>query len=243
MRSSRVSQGEGMKTIRLLPLLCGLMCGAYLVTTLPEIAEARRRRKRDKKRQSRKIRKKAKRLFKKAQKQYRLGRFVRARKLYEKAYELLPLPGFLYNIAQCHRMEKNYERALFFYKSYLSAQTSARNRDMVMALIAKCERQIKLARKNRLDAEARKRAQAERLRAERMARLKAKLAAARRVVSKPYLPPPKPVEKPLVKKWWFWTSIAGGVVAIVVTGVAIGLATSSGPGEWRPTSLGLLDRR
>jgi tetratricopeptide (TPR) repeat protein len=227
-----------MKTIRLLPLLCGLVCGAYLVSTLPEVAEARRQRKR-KRRMSRKIRKKAKRLFKRAQKYYRLGRFVRARKLYDKAYELLPLPGFLYNIAQCHRMERSFARALFFYKSYLSARSSARNREMVLVLIAKCEEQMRLIGKQKADALKRSRAEAERRRAERMARL----AAARRLPSRPYLPLKEPEKKPLVKKWWFWTSIAGGVVALVVTGVALGLATSRGPGDWHDTSLGLLDRR
>lgn len=231
-----------MKTIRLLPLLCGLVCGTYLVSTVPEVAEARKRRRR-KNRESRKIRKKAKRLFKQAQKHYHLGRFKLALKLYEKAYELLPLSGFLYNIAQCHRMEKNYVPALFFYKSYLSARSSTRNREMVLVLIAKCEKQIRLIKKRKADALKRSRAEAERRRAERMARLKAQLAASRRPPPRPYLPPKKPEKKPLVKKWWFWTSIAGGVVALVVTGLAVGLTTSRGPGDWTPTSLGLLDRR
>ncbi len=230
-----------MKMIRLLPLLCGLLCGVYLVTTVPEVAEARRRRKR-KRKKSRKVRKKAKRIFKQAQKQYRLGRFVRALKLYEKAYELLPLPGFLYNIAQCHRMGKNYERALFFYKSYLSAQSSARNRGMVMILIAKCEKKMAMLAKAQRDAAAQKRADALRLRAERLARLKARIKA-RGAAPRPYLPPPRPKSKPLVKKWWFWTSIGGGVAALVVTGVLVGLLTTSSPGKWPSSSLGLLDRR
>lgn len=232
-----------MKLIRLLPLLCGLMAGTYFVTTLPEVAEARRRRKRKrrKRRKLRKLRKKARRLFKRAQMYYRLGRFVRARKLYEKAYEVLPLAGFLYNIAQCHRMERNYKRALFFYKSYLSARPSARNRDMVLALMGKCERQLKQLSQSQRDAIARKEAAEAAARAERLARLKAQLAAARRPPPQ-YLPPKEPEKKPLVKKWWFWTSIAGGVVALVVTGVVVGLVTR-GPGDYTDTSLGLLDRR
>jgi len=232
-----------MKTIRLLPLLCGLICGAYLVSSLPDVAEARRRRKG--KRTSRKVRKKAKKIFTQAQMQYRLGRFVRARKLYEKAYELLPLPGFLYNIAQCHRMEKRHERAIYFYKSYLSAQSAARNRDLVLVLISKCEDQVRLIKKRQADALNRNRTEAERRRAERLARLRlqAQLAAARRTPTTRYLPPKRPAPKPLVKQWWFWTSIAGGVVALVVTGLAVGLTTSRGPGDWTPTSLGLLDRR
>ena len=33
--------------------------------------------------------------------------------------------------------------------------------------------------------------------------------------------------QPLYKKWWFWTAIGGGVAVIVVSGIAIGVATSS----------------
>jgi tetratricopeptide (TPR) repeat protein len=235
-----------MKKIRMVPLLCGLVCGGFFVSTLPEISEARSRKSRRsrEKRKMRKMRKKAKRLFKQAQKKYRLGRFVQARALYEKAYDLLPLPGFLYNIAQCHRMEKRYDRAVFFYKSYLSARSSARNRDMVQMLIAKCIKQLRLIEKRKRDALNRSRTEAEQRRAERLALLKAKLAASR-PPPRPrlYLPPKKPVNKPLVKQWWFWSSIAGGVVALVVTGVAVGLATSRGSGDWTDTSLGLLDRR
>jgi tetratricopeptide (TPR) repeat protein len=231
-----------MRTIRLLPLLCGLLGGAYIVSTLPAVAEARRRKKRRKDRKGRAAKKQAKRLFRQAQKHYRLGRFARARKLYEKAYELLPLPGFLYNIAQCHRMEKNFERAVFFYKSYLSSQSAARNRDMVMILITKCEEALQRIKRDLMSAEERKRADEERARAERLARLKAQLAAARRT-PQPYLPPPEPKKKPLVQKWWFWTSIAGGVVALVVTGVVVGLVTTAGSGSYPPMTLGLMDRR
>jgi len=228
----------------MLPLLCGLVCGGFVVSTLPELAEARSRRKR-KSRRSRKARKKAKRLFKKAQKHYRLGRFARARNLYEGAYDLVPLPGFLYNIAQCHRMEKHYEQAIYFYRSYLSANPTTRNRGMVLLLIAKCQRQWRLVKRREADALKRTRTEAERLRAERLARLRlqAQLTAARKAKPRPYLPAKKPSRKPLVKQWWFWTSIAGGVVALVVTGLAVGLTTSRGPGDWTPTSLGLLDRR
>lgn len=41
----------------------------------------------------------------------------------------------------------------------------------------------------------------------------------------------RPGDKPLYKKWWFWTAIGGGV-AVVVSGIAIGVAVSrSGSGS------------
>jgi len=45
----------------------------------------------------------AKLLFKRAQLAYKLGKFENALGEYSKAYEMLPLPGFLFNIGQCHR--------------------------------------------------------------------------------------------------------------------------------------------
>lgn len=61
----------------------------------------------------------AKALFRKAEKQYRLGRFEAALKSYQAAYELLEHPAFLFNLAQCHRQLGNFERAVFFYEAYI----------------------------------------------------------------------------------------------------------------------------
>src|SRR4051812_8016102 len=38
-----------------------------------------------------------------AQVEYELGHFQRSLELYEKAYKLRPIPGLLFNVAQCHR--------------------------------------------------------------------------------------------------------------------------------------------
>lgn len=35
--------------------------------------------------------------------------------------------------------------------------------------------------------------------------------------------PPRPSDKPLYKKWWFWTAIGGAAAVVIVTGVAIGV--------------------
>jgi hypothetical protein len=36
--------------------------------------------------------------------------------------------------------------------------------------------------------------------------------------------------RPIYKKWWFWTAIGGGVVAVAIIGVAVGVATSQPAG-------------
>ncbi|MFH2011030.1 MAG: tetratricopeptide repeat protein [bacterium] len=227
-----------MKSFRWVPLLCGLLLASFTLGAVPDAADARRSK--SKSASKRKLRKQAKRLFRRAQRHYRLGRFVKARALYEKAYDVLPLAGFLYNIAQCFRMEKNYDRAVYFYKSYLSEKPDAKHRGMVEKLIQRCEKAAaREKQRTRREAEARRKAQEELRRMKLAARLRAQLAA--RPQPQPFLPPKEP-KKSITKKWWFWTSIAGGVVAIVAAGVAIGLSskTTTVPPEG---SLGFLDRR
>lgn len=70
---------------------------------------------------------KAKQLFEEAQVHYETGRFQEALEDYSKAYELVQLAGFLFNIGQCHRELKEYDRALYFYERYLREKPDAKN--------------------------------------------------------------------------------------------------------------------
>jgi tetratricopeptide (TPR) repeat protein len=63
--------------------------------------------------------------FDKAEKAFNLGHFDDALTSYQAAYEALPLPAFLFNIAQCHRNLRNREQAVFFYQRYLSLAPDA----------------------------------------------------------------------------------------------------------------------
>jgi len=63
---------------------------------------------------------KAKDLFEKAETQYRLGNFAQALTNYEAALKLRRHPSIIYNIAQCYRQMSKPDKALFFYKLYLS---------------------------------------------------------------------------------------------------------------------------
>jgi hypothetical protein len=174
---------------------------------------------------------KAKALFERAEKAYYLGRFEKALKLYSAAYEAAPLPGFLYNIGQCHRMLKNYERAIFFYKGYLQA-TDTSNQQAVVRLIRKLEKKLQ-------EKPARRAAPARR-------RLAAPPGSG--ATRPPYLPPrdQTPPEPPVTQRWWFWTAIGGGaaLVAAAVVGGVLGARARSDSGTGLPAgSLGTLDRR
>lgn len=134
----------------------------------------------------------AKRYFTKGEKLFALGRFDEALEQYEKAFESKPLPGFLFNIAQCHRNLGNIDQAIFSYRKYLRESPDAENREAV-------ERQI-----------------------EELEEEKARAGAGGGVgVRDPTLPsggddrkPPKGEKKPIYARWWFW----GGVAAVAGAG-------------------------
>lgn len=128
----------------------------------------------------------ARRHFERAEKLFALGRFEAALTEYEAAFEARPLPGFLFNIGQCHRNLGNHDAAIFSFRKYLRLSPDAENREDVLELIAKLETE-----KQR--AEARRAADED----------------ARRLAPPP-TPPAARKKTPVYARWWFWT----GVVAV-----------------------------
>jgi len=62
----------------------------------------------------------ARQQYHEAEKQYRIGQFQLALKHYMAALKLSPRPSLMYNLAQCYRVSKQPDKALFYYKLYLS---------------------------------------------------------------------------------------------------------------------------
>lgn len=220
-----------------------------------------------------KRKKEARKHFILAKRAYYLRRFDVAARHFSKAYEFLPLPEFLLNLGQCHRMLGNYERAIFFYRMYLDTSAVVRGRSQIEKIIVDCklklkelelkkkeeERKRKEAKRLKKEAE-RKRAEAERKRRREREAAARRAAEARRLrgpvpmlaIPKAFVPKagsrfvpgtePKKRRKaaPIYKRWWFWTSIAAGVVAATVTGLAVGLSYKT---VLPSGSLGTLDAR
>ena len=113
--------------LRLLALACALFLG--LASIRPARAQDRAERT-------------ARSYFKQAERAFNLGKFKEAQRGYEAAFGAQPLPAFLFNIAQCHRNLGNPERALFFYRRYLSLDPNSPNRVLVLDLIAEQERRL-----------------------------------------------------------------------------------------------------
>ena len=79
--------------------------------------------------------KEAERLAKQSMVEYNVGDFDNALDDVTKAYKLDPVPGLLFNLAQCHRALHHWEKAEFFYRGYLREKPSASNRPAVEELI------------------------------------------------------------------------------------------------------------
>lgn len=174
---------------------------------------------------------KAKALFQRGQTAYNAGDFAKAISLYQEAYALKPLPGFLFNIAQGFRQLGNYERAQFFFSRFVdTASPKDPNLGTAQALLAEVkQKQEDLEQQRRAAAEqerleatrAATEAETRRLEQERLSRLVPSQAAS----ELKFPPAPAPVvEEPVTKKWWFWTSLALGAAAVgggVTTGVVV----------------------
>lgn len=87
---------------------------------------------------------KAKAFYQRAIIHYRSGDLQSAAVEFKESYEAFPKPETLYNLAQTHRLLKNYDQAVFYYKQYLSsAQVNDRDRKMVQERIADLEDLLK----------------------------------------------------------------------------------------------------
>jgi tetratricopeptide (TPR) repeat protein len=143
--------------------------------------------------------------FQKGMAAFELGKFQEALAEYERAYELAPLPGFLFNIGQCHRNLGNHAKAIFSFRLYLRKKPEARNREAVGTLIS--------------ELEAKQRAEARR----KKARVPVFVPESRPVVPPP---PPPPPPTPVYKRWWLWT-----LVVAAAGGAAVGIYFAARPRE------------
>lgn len=78
---------------------------------------------------------------------YELGEFAAAVEEFKAAYARSQAPGLLFNLAQASRLNKDYEQALHFYRTYLRVRPDAANRDDVEKRIAELEPIVEMRRR------------------------------------------------------------------------------------------------
>jgi tetratricopeptide (TPR) repeat protein len=161
--------------------------------------------------------------FERAEKAFNLGHFDEALAGYQDAYQALPLPAFVFNIAQCHRNLGNGEQAVFFYQRYLSLQPDAPNRPVVEELIADQTRLLDARKAAEAAAEPAPppRADDERPAASELAARPAPQAEAR---ARPLDTTPVPAAPRSSRRWWIFgalgAALLGGVAFLALRGHA-----------------------
>jgi len=125
----------------------------------------------------------AQRHYDRGEQLFALGKFSEALDEYQKAFKAKPLPGFLFNIGQCHRNLGDYEAAVFSFKKYLKLEPDAPDRAKVEKLIEELEAKQSHDESRRLG-----------------------------FGRKPPPPSPEQ-ETPVYSNWWFWAGVAAVGVA------------------------------
>ncbi len=197
--------------------------------------------------------KQARTLYEQAEKSFDLGKFPEALADYQAAYEAKPLPGFLFNIAQCYRNMANYEQARFFFRRYLAVDPHAPNHRRVEELIAEMSKQ--------LDAQAAAAAATTPPAVEAKpgdttggdatkpapevlppsSLLPGAAPSDEGTASTPLVvatAPPPQMRRPVWKRWWFWTGVGA-----VVAGGAVAAFFLTRPQTVTPGSLDPIDGR
>jgi tetratricopeptide (TPR) repeat protein len=82
----------------------------------------------------------AKALWEEGAAKYDGGRWDEAVTLFLEAYDVWPFPDILFNLCQAHRQLKNFDKALFYCRSYLRNRPDAPNHDAVATLIESMEK-------------------------------------------------------------------------------------------------------
>ena len=188
---------------------------------------------------------------------YDLGEFDRALKAFSEAYRLKPLPGFLFNVAQCHRQLNNPSRAAFFYRRYLALSSDEpTHADVVRELITEMDGKARVQEEQRRERErfARDR---ELQRAREQAALAEARASQAKLAATPSAATPErngasealalqvpeasvktqgAAPRPWSRRWYVW---AGAGAVALVAGGAVWLATAPNP---RDPTLGTVGR-
>jgi tetratricopeptide (TPR) repeat protein len=152
---------------------------------------------------------------------YNLGQFEEAINEYRRGYEQKADPVFLYNIAGAYRQLGAPDKALFFYRRYLTTAPDSANRRQVETLIVDLDRLVAAEQRARSPAPPQP------------------LSGVTTVANVPFVEPPgsggPPSDRPLWHRWGFWA----GLGTLVAGGLVLGILVMSSSGGQPPrTDLG-----
>jgi tetratricopeptide (TPR) repeat protein len=153
---------------------------------------------------------------------YNLGQFEEAIGEYRKGYEQKADPVFLYNIGQAYRQLGALDRALFFYRRYLSTMPGAPNRAQVEQLVIELDQLVAAQERARTPAPP-----------QPLSGVTAPLPPGATDFDRGYLRGglrPGPLDDgPIWHRWWFWAGLGTVVAGGLLAGLLIGTSRDSGP--------------
>ena len=92
------------------------------------------------------LRKQARTRFLEGKKRFALRQFRTALASFKKAYELLPLSGFLFNIGQCYRFLGDCKTAIFYYSGFVRENPGTPDAKFVATLVTRCKGRLAASR-------------------------------------------------------------------------------------------------
>ncbi len=98
------------------------------------------------------LRKQARVHFEAGRKRFALRQFRAALISFKKAYELLPLSGFLFNLGQCYRFLGDWKMAVFYYSGFVRANPDTPDSKFVSKLVVRCQARLAGERTRRTEA-------------------------------------------------------------------------------------------
>jgi tetratricopeptide (TPR) repeat protein len=178
----------------------------------------------------------SRRTFEKAEAHFRAGLFAEALSEYQAGYDLVPLPGFLINIAQCQRRLGELNQALVTYRKFIMVAPDSRYVPDVKNLIEELQTLVQDAENASASASGRAQGQ------EEDPLEPVPYSAVPRETSRTDLvsAPTAALPKESKTRWWLW----GTAAATVVVGVTLAAFVLKDPGTTTVSSgsLGTLRR-
>jgi tetratricopeptide (TPR) repeat protein len=208
-------------TLALVLLACAALASADLRAATPEAEQD------------------ARRSFERAESHFKAGLFAEALAEYQEGYDHLPLPGFLVNIAQCHRRLGNLQQARATYRKFIMVAPDSPYVPEVKALVAELDTLVASAEEAAAADAAKPGNPADQPSASAPAVPAA--AAAEAEVRAPLTTVPDTTAPPRAgTRWWLWGTVGAAVVAGATTAVL--LLRSPGTTTLHDGSLGTLRR-
>jgi tetratricopeptide (TPR) repeat protein len=160
-------------------------------------------------------------LFERAESKFNVGRFDEALVDYQAAYEIEPLPAFLFNIGQCYRNMGDYERAQFFFRRYTALDPRSPNRPAAERLIAEMDRLVGEQAGPGETAEDARAPSSTSIWVAPASAAGGHAPAAQPAASLARPDGDRPAPPPLYRRPWVWAAAAAVVVGGVVAGFAL----------------------